>query len=192
MSYVANRFTVVLDANVMYPSRKRDVLLSFYEAGLYRARWTHEILEEWTTRLSENLPDKKERVCALKTKLIQEFPEAFVSGHEGLADSLDLPDKDDKHVVAAAIRCGAQIIVADNGKHFPSESLQDLDIEVLSADAFLTETFDLFQFQALSVMREIRSRLNKPSYTPSEFIMDLTAKGMPLLASELRERVRFI
>ncbi len=48
MSHVADRFTAILDANVLYPSLKRDVLLSFGERGLYRPRWTGMIMGEWT------------------------------------------------------------------------------------------------------------------------------------------------
>ncbi len=46
MSFVANPFVVILDANVLYPFRTRDVLFSFAQAGLFRARFTDEILDE--------------------------------------------------------------------------------------------------------------------------------------------------
>lgn len=48
MKHIADRFVVVLDANVLFPFRKRDVLLRFCEAGLFRARWSPQILDEWT------------------------------------------------------------------------------------------------------------------------------------------------
>lgn len=183
---------MLLDANVMYPSRKRDVLLMLYQKGLYRARWTEKIMGEWTERLSENLPENAGKIAILKNHISEKFPECFVTGYDHLADNFTLPDANDHHVLAAAIRCGAQIIVTDNRKDFPPEVLEPLDIEVLSADEFLSETFDLFTFEALETLRDLRNRLSKPSMSPAEFVMDLTAKGMPLLASDLREKLSFL
>lgn len=192
MSYVANRFTVILDANVLHASRKRDVLLSFYEAGLFRARWTNQILEEVRTSLERRFPDKRDKINALIEKITAEFPESLLEGYEGLADQVELPDPDDKHVLSAAIRCGAQIIVSENKRDFPNETLSQFDIELLSADEFLVETFGLFEFEALTAIKRLRQRLKAPAYQPMAFIMDLTAKGLPLLAAELRERSDFI
>lgn len=192
MGYLANRFTVLLDANVLYPARKRDLLLSFGEEGLCRIRWTKDIEHEWTQRLAEAFPDKQERILHLAEKMNSAFPEAEVADYVGLATSVLLPDPDDRHVVAAAVRCGAQIIVTDNLKHFPAAALLPLDLEALSADQFLTTTFDLFPYEGLEAVRRVRSRLHNPPYAPNEFIMDLTAKGMPLLASSLREKQKFI
>ena len=51
MNDAAERFVAVLDANVLYPFGVRDALLRFAEAGLYRAHWSAEILNEWTQNL---------------------------------------------------------------------------------------------------------------------------------------------
>lgn len=115
------------------------------------------------------------------------FPEALVTGYEPLIPSLDLPDEKDRHVLASAIRCGAQIIVTDNLKDFPGDILSDFDIEAISADEFLTQTFRLYPYDALPVAAKIRRKYDNPPYSASEFIMDLTAKGLPMFAAELRE-----
>lgn len=191
MSFVANRFTVFLDANVLTAERKRDVLLSFFEAGLFRGRWSNEILGEVKDNL-EKSGFHKGKVARLLSTMRDAFPDAMVANHIGLADGIGLPDEGDRHVLSAAIRCSAQIIVTENKKDFPSAVLEKFDLEVLTADEFLVETFDLFQMDALRVMREVRLRLKDPSFEQSEFIMELTAKGLPQLAAELRERRYFL
>ncbi len=73
------------------------------------------------------------------------FPEATVEGYGELVPALTLPDPDDRHVLAAAIRVGAQLIVTQNQRDFPDEALQPYDIETLTADEFLVSTYELYQ-----------------------------------------------
>ena len=49
------------------------------------------------------------------------FPDALVVGFEPLIDGLTLPDADDRHVLAAAIRGQADVIITQNLKDFPRE-----------------------------------------------------------------------
>ena len=110
---LSDRFVVLLDANVLYPFRKRDVLLRFYDAGLFRARWTEQILDEWARNLLDARPNLKPSIKVQQSKMKVVFPEILVVGFEHLKAGLELPD-DEKHVVAAAIQCGAQHIITDN------------------------------------------------------------------------------
>ena len=96
---VADRFVVVLDANVLYPFRVRDVLLRFAEAGLFRARWSPEILDEWTRNLIAEEPHLQASIRSQQDAMAPAFPEAMVEGHEGLIQALDLPDENDRHVL---------------------------------------------------------------------------------------------
>jgi hypothetical protein len=114
------------------------------------------------------------------------FPEASVAGHEALIPGLTLPDPDDRHVLAAAIRCGAQHIITDNLSDFPNALLEEFSIEAIDADEFLSRTYDLYPAEAFEVLRLMRQGYDRPPFTPSEFIMDLTAKGLSKLASRLR------
>lgn len=187
MNPVADRFVAVLDANVLFPFRKRDALLSFYDAGLFRARWTDAILDEWTRNLLARRPDLESSVRSQEKVMRAHFPEARVTGYEPLIDAVVLPDPDDRHVVAAAIRCGAQHIVTENLADFPARALAALDVEAIGADAFLTGCFDLYPADALVALQRLRRRYRNPPFTPSGFISDLAAKGMPKLAAMLRE-----
>lgn len=139
--HIADRFVVVLDANVLFPFRKRDVLLRFSHAGLFRARWSETILDEWTRNLLALKPQLEESIRAQQAAMRDHFPEALVVGHDPLVAGLDLPDPNDRHVLATAIQCGAQHIVTDNLTDFPTEKLQPYDIEAINADEFLSRTF---------------------------------------------------
>lgn len=192
MRYVADRFVVILDANVLFPFRKRDVLLRFSHAGLFRARWSGEILDEWTRNLLDLKPHLEDSIRAQQRAMQDHFPEALVTGHEPLVAALDLPDPDDRHVLAAAIQCGAQHIVTDNLADFPAERLEPYDIEAIHADEFLSRTFDLYPAEALGVLRELRAIYKNPPYSQPEFILDLTAKGLPKLAARARQQQDFL
>jgi len=106
--HIADRFVVVLDANVLFPFRKRDVLLRFYHAGLFRARWSEEILDEWTRNLLALKPHLEDSIRAQQAAMCDHFPEALVMGHDPLVGALDLPDPDDRHVLFICGGVGAQ------------------------------------------------------------------------------------
>ncbi len=186
MKHIADRFVVVLDANVLFPFRKRDVLLRFCQAGLFRARWSEEILDEWTRSLLALKPQLVDSIQAQLEAMRRAFPEASVTGHEPLIEALALPDADDRHVLAAAIRCGAQLIITDNLKDFPEDTLSEFAIEAIDADEFLSRTFDLYPEAAIEALKMMRQSYRNPPFSQSEFVFDLTAKGLPKLASRLR------
>ena len=116
------------------------------------------------------------------------FAEAAVTGFEPLIGTLELPDADDRHVLATATRCGAQDIVTDNLADFPAEILGRFDIEAIDADGLLSRTFDLYPSEALGVLRALREAYSNPPFTPSSFVRDLAAKGLPRMAARMRER----
>lgn len=186
MKHIADRFVVILDANVLYPFRVRDTLLRFYHAGLFRGRWTEKILEEWTSNLLASRPTLQQSIQDQLAAIRRAFPEAVVTGYEAIISGLQLPDPDDRHVLAAAIRCGAQHIVTQNLSDFPAALLEEFSIEAIHPDEFLSRTFDLYPAEAFETLREMRRIYKNPPYTPSEFVLDLTAKGLPKLASRLR------
>lgn len=186
MRHIADRFVVVLDANVLFPFRKRDVLLRFCQAGLFRARWSPQILDEWTHSLLVAKPELAESVRSQREAMRRAFPEACVTGHEPLIGGLNLPDPDDRHVLAAAIRCGAQHIVTENLKDFPHDILAEFAVEAIDADEFLSRTFDLYPAAALAALKTTRRSYQNPPFTQAEFVYDLMAKGLPKLASRLK------
>ena len=176
----------MLDANVLFPFRKRDILLRFHHAGLFRARWTERILDEWTRNLLDQKPHLERSVRSQRHAMREHFQEALVTEYEQLIGTLELPDANDRHVLAAAIRCSAQHIVTDNLADFPAAVLGRFDIEAVDADEFLSRTFDLYPSEALDVLRTLREAYTNPPFAPLEFVRDLTAKGLPRLAARIR------
>ena len=192
MNFVANPFVVILDANVLFPFRVRDVLLTFAQEGLFRARFTNEIIDEWTRNLIRLKPHLEASVLAQEAALRFAFDDCFVTGHKPLIAGLTLPDKNDRHVLAAAIRCSAQIIVTENRKDFPAGVLGQYDIEALGADDMLTNTFDLFPQRGLQALRNVRARYRNPPMTASEFLLDLTRCGLSKLAAAARLEIEYL
>ncbi|MGP5709714.1 PIN domain-containing protein [Brachybacterium alimentarium] len=130
---------VVYDANVLYPSTLRDVLIRVGLARLVSPKWTEQILDEVFGNLRTNRPDldpaRLERTRRLMNDAIRDVT---VTGYEHLVDQLELPDPDDRHVLAAAIHAGAQVIVTRNLRDFPAHALSPWGIEAQHPDAFLT------------------------------------------------------
>lgn len=97
-------FIVVYDANVLYPSLLRDVLIRVAQRGLVRARWTERILDEVFHSLKQNRPNldpvKLERTRELMNASIRDV---LVEDYESLEDAVSLPDPNDRHVLAAAL-----------------------------------------------------------------------------------------
>jgi predicted nucleic acid-binding protein len=97
----------------------RDLLLSCAAAGLYRAKWSQQIHDEWTRNLIANRPElDPERLRTTCTKMNVSVPDSLVTGYEDLIDSLHLPDPDDRHVLAVANRSDADAIITFNQRDF--------------------------------------------------------------------------
>ena len=118
------------------------------------------------------------------------FPEAMVEGHEGLIPALQLPDEHDRHVLAAAIRAGAQRIVTENLRDFPARILSRYDVEAVSPDQFLASTFELYPSHAMSVLRQMRRNYKHPPMNPGEFLMSLMRVGLAQTAALAEKEIR--
>lgn len=179
--------TVILDANVLYPFVQRDVLLSLSSAGLFRVRWTDAIVAEWTRSLLARKPDLKDNIARTVERMRVAFEECWVDGYEALSETLILPDPDDRHVVAAAIWCGATRIVTNNLRDFPEASLGAYGITAISPDAFVADTVGLYSETALAALRAMRQRYENPSMSRTAFLDALTRGGFIRTADLIRQ-----
>ena len=136
----------------------RDILLRFHHAGLFQARWTERILDEWTRSLLDWKPHLERSIRSQRRAMAEHFDDALVIRHEPLVGVLDLPDPDDRQVLAAAIRCSARYIITDNLADFPEEVLAGFDIEAIAADAFLSQIAELHPSEALAVLSGLRAQ----------------------------------
>jgi predicted nucleic acid-binding protein len=132
-------FIVIYDANVLYPNTLRDLLIRIaQQPHLEQAKWIDQIIDETLRALQKNRPDITEEKAARLRELINgAVRDCLVTGYQSLIEVLDLPDPDDRHVLAAAIKVNAQLIVTKNLKDFPPKTLAQWDIRPKSPDNFV-------------------------------------------------------
>lgn len=181
------RYTAVLDACVLYPAPLRDLLLSLAQTGMYHARWSHQIQDEWVRNLLIKRPDLKKEDLARTCKAMNaSVLDCLIENYETVASTLELPDPDDRHVLGAAIIGHADAIVTFNLRDFPAEILSVYNIEAQHPDDFIANQLDLRQLEALAAIKAMRARLRNPPKTASELITTLERNQLPLTASILR------
>ncbi len=179
-------YPVVLDACVLYPSFLRDLMIRLGLTGLYQPKWSATIEDEWQRNLLANrtdlTPEQIQRTAALMNTAV---PDAMITGFEPLIDSVDLPDVDDRHVVAASVRSNSEIIVTFNLKDFPAPALNAFGIEALHPDDFVMDLFDLNRALVLSAVTTQRSNLRRPPMSVDEYLEALLRQGMAQTVKEL-------
>ena len=128
--------------------------------------------------------EKLERTAEL---MHQAVPDSLVEDFEILMCDLKLPDENDRHVLAAALKARADMIVTYNVKDFPKDYLWDLEIEVQHPDDFLVCQIDLNQGLVLQAIREQLADLKKPSLSADEYLLALEKRELTKTAARLRE-----
>ena len=181
-------FTVVFDACVLYPVLLRNVLLQLATTELFRARWTEAIHDEWMRSLRDDKPDiSADKINSLRQMIDGSVPDCIVTGYEPLMKGLALPDANDCHVLAAAIRCRAEVIVTANLRDFPEDVLAPLGVRAEHPDEFVLHLIDLAPATVCVAIKAVRSRLRKPPHTADELLDRLAEHGLVGSASKLRE-----
>ncbi|HEF4772789.1 PIN domain-containing protein [Burkholderia multivorans] len=172
-------FTAIYDACVLYPAPLRDFLMRLALSGCFRARWSAHITDEWKRNLLDNRPDlTAEQLDRTSSLMDRAIPDAVVTGYESLIAGLVLPDADDRHVLAAAIRCNASVIVTFNRKDFPEEALLPYGIEAQHPDEFVDNLFDLEPAVVVAAARRQREALKQPPLTADRYLEILRRQGM--------------
>jgi len=172
-------FTAVYDACVLHPAPLRDLLLRVALTNLFRARWTEEIHAEWVRSVLDRRPDlNHEQLRRTRELMDLSVPDCLVTGHEGLVDSLTLPDPNDRHVLAAAIRCQAGVIVTYNLADFPKAALDPYGISAQHPDEFVAHCFDLSPAAVCAAVRDHRLALSRPTRTVRELLDTFLSLGL--------------
>jgi predicted nucleic acid-binding protein len=136
-------YQVILDACVLVNAALRDTLLRIAEPPrLYLPRWSEEIILETARTLESRLGMTQNQVAHLVGELRKHFDDAWVESYEPLIPNLSNHPKD-RHVLAAAIRCGAQTIVTLNLRDFPEAALAPWDVVAQTPDEFLVHQYHL-------------------------------------------------
>ena len=182
-------FTALLDSCVLYSAQLRDLLITLAKTRMFRARWTDAIHDEWMRNLQESRPNLQlHRLQRTRSLMDAAVPDCLITGYETLIDSITgLPDENDRHVVAAAVRGRVDVIVTFNLKDFPKDLLLNrFDIDVQSPDEFLQHIIDLNRGRVRNAILSVIQRLNDPPMTIEEYLEHLEDLGLQATAGILR------
>jgi predicted nucleic acid-binding protein len=180
--------TAFYDASVLYPSELRNLLMHLALTGLFQAKWSAAVHEEWICALLRRRLDlSREKLERTRMLMDKHAPDAVVTGYEDLIDGLQLPDPDDRHVLAAAIRGRAGVIVTFNLRDFPAKILRKFGIEPQHRDEFILRWLDLAPGLVAAAARDHRESLKNPAKTIEEYLQALESQGLTQTASILRE-----
>lgn len=181
-------FIVIYDANVLYPNTLRDLLIRIaQQPHLVQAKWTDEILDEMLRNLRKNHPDiSEEKADRLRELMNSAVRDCLVTGYQPLIETLDLPDPDDRHVLAAAIKVNAQLIVTRNRKDFPPGKLAQWGIRPKAPDDFVRDTMDLDPQAVWACIQQIVDSRKRRPVTVDDVLGELERDGLLASAAALR------
>lgn len=188
-----SHLTVLYDACVLYPAPLRDLLLHVAVSDFFHAKWTDAIHDEWIRNVLKDRPDlKPEQLQRTRELMNAHVLDCLVTGYETLIDSVTLPDPDDRHVLAAAIHAGADLIVTFNIRDFPEKILKSYGMEAQHPDDFLTFQLDLAPNFVCAAAKRHRASLKKPPKNVDEYLATLEALGLAQTVSGLRRFAELI
>jgi predicted nucleic acid-binding protein len=162
-------------------------------ADLYRAKWSDAVHEEWIGAVLLDRSDLTREELERTRDLMNAYArDALVTDFEQLIDVLELPDPDDRHVLAAAIKGRADLIVTVNLRDFPAEKLDPWGIEAQHPDDFLTHQFHLSQPLFLRAVKTVRLRLKNPPKSVEDYLDTLRAQGLLATVNAIEPFDQFI
>lgn len=187
----SGNFHVLLDACVLYPAALRDTLLSLAEKELYQPKWSHQILEEWRSNLQANRPDIPIQVLHRTIDVMNAaFPDAVIENYEALIPAVILPDENNRHVLAAAIKANVDVIDTYNIRDFPAELVTRFGIEIITPDNFILHIIDLDPEIALDALYVQIARLVNPPQAIEDLLQTLEQNSLNRSVKRLRDIIK--
>lgn len=180
-------FDATYDACVLHPPGLRDLLVRLAMTRLFRAHWSADILDEMVRSILRRRPDlTAAQLDRTRELMCDAVPDCLTTGYEELIEGLHLPDPDDRHVLAAAIRSSSEVIVTENLRDFPADVLQTYGIEAQTPDVFVMHLIDLSSRAVLGVLEAQAAALKNPPMTIDELLDRLAQSGLPRSVATLR------
>ena len=181
------RLVAVYDANVLYPSALRDFLIRVAIEDLVQARWSDRILDEVFRNIAINRPDlDRQRLLRTRQRMCAAVLDSLVSGFDDLEPAILLPDPDDRHVVAAAIRAGAGVIVTFNLRDFPDMEIARHGLVAMHPDLFALELLARNPTTVLDVVASQAADLKHPPHTALDVVGALERCGLSRFGAAIR------
>lgn len=167
-------FTVVYDACVLYPAPLRDLLMHLSLTDLYSAKWSNDIHNEWIRNVLKNRSDlSEEKLFQIRDLMNENVRDCIVDDYHPIISTLNLPDTNDHHVLAVAIKSFASIIVTYNLKDFPKHILDQYAVEALHPDDFIMHLIDLNPGVVCSYVKKHKESLKNPPYSVERYLDNL-------------------
>ena len=181
-------FTALFDACVLYPAELRSLLMYLALTDLFRVRWTERIHEEWISGVLKDRPDlTRDKLTRVRDLMNFHVSDALVTGFDELIPSLTLPDPNDRHVLAAAIRGRADVIVTKNLRDFPANTLAAYGIAAQHPDEFIRHLLDLDLATVCQAAQTHRRSLQNPPFTVDEYLALLERQELRQTVEVLRQ-----
>ena len=178
----------VLDASVLYPAPLRDTLVHLAVYKAYKLRVSKKIHDEWINALLRNRPELSLKKLERTRDLINSIhPNVLVTDYEPLIEQITLPDANDCHVLAAAIKCSASIVITSNLKHFPEKTTSIYNIKALSPDSFISKLIDENAVLVCKAIKQQRSQLRNPPKSVQDLLKTLYKQGLTVTTKKLEE-----
>jgi len=185
---MAGALRAFLDASVIYPASLRDLLMRLTMAGLFQARWSSRVHEEWIGAVLRDRSDLSfVRLDSARASMDDHAEDCLVTGYEPLIGSLTLPDPEDRHVLAAAIVAEADVVVTYNLRDFPADALDRYKIEARHPDEFVSRLIDLAPTVAVDVVRVQRASLKTPPLDMDQLLAIFERIGLAKTVAALRQ-----
>ncbi len=178
-------FPALLDTNVLFSATLTDTLLRLAEEGAFRPVWSADILAELQAVLVREAGLAPEDAARRIGYMRSAFPNSEVADYQALIGAMTC-DAKDRHVLAAAVRSGAQVLVTFNLDDFPPSSVAGHDISVVSPDAFLLDQLDLYPAKVGHALALQMTEAKRPPLTMGDLLGRLTRAGVPMFADEAR------
>lgn len=178
---------VLSDANVLYSRVLRDYLLYAATRQLISIAWSQSILDEMTEHLQANIDGFTPDSGALLVRLMNtHFPYALTQVVDETLERVagaELPDEGDRHVLAAAVESGADVLCTSNLKDFPETIVDQYGFVVQHPDELLVGLIRSCPTEMLAVHRVSVTRL--PGATDSSTVAALRRAGAPQAADAM-------
>lgn len=180
-------FPAFFDTNVLYGAFLNDLTLEMADRGLFRPLWSADVMQELRRNLQRAVEDAtlvEKRIGTME----EYFPDAMVTGYEDLVANMTNEPKD-RHVLAAAVRGGAEVLVTFNVKDFPSDAVTPFDVEVVHPDDFLLDQLDLHHGATIRSIYQLVDNYQSPAMTIEDLLLALTRAGVPRFAEAVRNAI---